>query len=308
MRRLIPCLLVASACASTPTPPPQPTPAPEERLTLRFRWPDGLEATVKNESHRIRDARPPAHLSSTSTMRVELRGSEVWLHTENAQSTGDELAVMLSGLPMPIQVVSTSGQFLRLEETQRTVEGLMARLPGMRQPSKRAAMEKLLVSSLEQGVRDDWNVLVGVWAGQELTLGQSVRTQSEGQVAALGDATIRLNVTLTAHERVSCRSGESELRCVRLSFESVPDPADLRSALPKLLRSVLTHAGAESADKVEVKDAEIVNRAELIAEPDTLVPHRLEVRKHTRLVLAADGKELPMEARDESRFVYLYAR
>lgn len=141
---------------------------------------------------------------------------------------------------------------------------------------------------------EEWNAIVGIWAGGDLNLGETYSARIDQPVPVLPDKKLPMDITIAASRRAPCRSDETAARCVEMTFNSAPDPT-AASEITKMLAAQLAGAtqeqGSNSEPRLQLERVEIRHRIMLLTEPDRLIPHRLERIKDTRFWIRSAHKQ-----------------
>jgi len=265
-------------------------------VTLRFAWPAGFQTRVLLRHESRRSGQPPSRAVVRHLITTEARGREIWIFNRETEGQGDEpgLEVNLHIGEAVIQVVAPDGTFLRAEG----LDEALAFLPG----ADEAAREKAR-KALARMAAEDWELTTGAWQGRRLEEGATVGKRVEGSVPLLPGLVSAMDVELLLQGRVPCEEGEAETRCVQLSYRAEPAASE-RPALLQQIRAALANGVGDSVVP-SVEDFSASRSATLVAEPGTLVPHRLGVREDLTLRLRMPGgdvRELEERSRDEYRF------
>ena len=168
-------------------------------------------------------------------------------------------------------------------------------------PLPTAAAEQLKASMSMQAIEakelDSWNQLVGFWNGSELELGATYELPPTPTTSPSG-VTFEMSMRYGAKEWVPCTEGAQASRCVRLEAVSTPEPKGLEAAVSAFMGPLLETFRAQGIE-VSASGISMSNTFTVIAEPDTLVPHRFERSRILKLNLRApDGEEHPFDSGD----------
>jgi hypothetical protein len=186
-----------------------------------------------------------------------------------------------------------------LARTRAVMESSLAKQPAERQEEGRAAIEEVAsLAYLEASMRQRWLELVGFWVGKKLEPGRTYSETSEQRYlpAGGGRGPVKVERRWTLLDRVPCdeapeaRGAARATRkdCVRLSLVSTFWPAHP----PRMPETV-------GSDQVRYESS-----IELVTEPSTLWPRRLEQRARM-LWRTAEGGE-GSRAFDLSRTSWTY--
>ncbi|MGA9520128.1 MAG: hypothetical protein WBV82_01610 [Myxococcaceae bacterium] len=302
--RVVALLACAALVGCATTPPPAPAKAPEppnpEVVALHFGWKPGMKATVETRNERVNGPR-----TQETTVRASLVVQQV---ADGLALTSPEVEVE-GGVELPGMkdltaaaakahlIVDADGKPVRvegIEELKQAVDAFLAATP-----APPAAVESLKASMSRQAIEakefDSWNQLVGFWNGGELKLGATYELPPQPTQAANG-ATFEMSMRYGAKERVPCTEGSTESRCVLLEAVSTPEPKSLEVAMSAFLGPLLQSLVAQ---RIESSGMSMSTTFTVIAEPDTLVPHRFEWSRILRMNLRLpNGEEHPFESRD----------
>lgn len=300
MRLALSALLFLAACATSPSTPPRPA----AQASLSFAWPEDLALRVRYERHRERDGEVVERGVATYLQRsLAQPAGERRLVVEGVEVSEDSSPTMkqMASLPMPTLVIDASGEPLRVEDVQKTVDLLVAQTGAT--GDKEQALRTLLGSSISAGVLDEWRSWIGNWRSKTLREGEPI---SESLSAPLpgGIETIRLELTSSLVGRSPCPVASAR-ECVTLHFISRPAAEDLPKVVEGLLSQAFAAAGLTGEQRPKIADAEVRSEVTLVAEPSSLIPHALERTRRTRIRFTlADGRELESAQLDTNRYTY----
>jgi len=291
-------LLLISACSAQRPPAgdavPQsaaaPTAAPGSAVTLHFAWPDGLRARVRTTSVKSQMIGPQSRtqdMVSTYSMTATRseRGTAVVFDEFEVDRPGanpDDQAVEMVLAYRPGFVVDEAGKLLELaglEPLGRLLTELQERSTTspdeVRQGLQAVAQTVSSEDYLKARASSDWSNLIGAWVGQTLTTGKVERTTEKTPPSGLVDQEIGTDVTVSVARIDACHRVQPR-DCVRLRLTREPHPDQLREAmLPNLGKMLgVEDWGPEGAP--ELRDVTATSQLIVDAEPDTLVPHRVE--------------------------------
>jgi hypothetical protein len=142
--------------------------------------------------------------------------------------------------------------------------------------------------------------MVGAWVGQTLRQDRPIHAQRRANLPLLAAVETRLDVAYGLEGRVPCSPEETERRCVELSYQGTIAPDDRAATLGRL-RAVMPPGSSEPVPE----DVRAWLSVTLVAEPDTLVPHRLVSRERLRTRLRLpDGRVREVEDHAEDEYVF----
>jgi hypothetical protein len=197
----------------------------------------------------------------------------------------------------PTLVLGPAGELKRIEGTDQALAEMFkdAESQGI-SAEQRNQLAKLVGEALDQSARDRWEELMGKWNGLTLKPGEVVERKSQMTMPFFGNS-VDMQERLSLKERVSCTEGGTEKRCVRLVLDSSLDPASTERAGRELVQRMREFMKANSGlpesaiPEMKVTKLQIDGSFELIAEPETLIPHRLrDADTSIILVQSADGE------------------
>lgn len=282
-----------------------------ENVVLRFAWPDPLDARVDFRRIRREPGRPESVFSARFSARAARDGTRIRISTSDTSWSGD--------IPFPegfadqalrasehvVEVLDSRGRFVGLEgvEAMRPVLSKILDLAEVPPDRAERAIE-LALGAVRTETEELWNVQAGFWIGAELEVGETYAMQAEATVPFLPDARARQEVRFSARRRVPCTAGEREARCVELLLRATPEAAAVARVEGEAVSALGPAAGVDAA---EVREVSAEAEALVVAEPETLVPHRLVWTKRLRVVWGTkDGLE-SAEREDRSEYAWRHA-
>lgn len=290
---------------------------PRQRITLSFGWPDSLQSAVSVEQKSVKRGKATelnaTYLStvhpgsgdelvvSTRVMRQKLSG------LDNGEQ-GNYVAGLLDQLSaeVPDYVVSRDGEFIRVDNLtayQKRVEAaLVSNLPTSLQNQKDSilAMVKsgLTEKFLSAAATDDWNKTVGGWAGSSYVPGQTYRFSEQYYAPLLGEMPFTMDVSRRIAGFAPCTATEPQ--CVKLVLTATVAGDDFRSAMSAFLEKSV-------GQPVNVKHVSVIRKVEIVAEPDTLIPHRTHSIKETTVIIEdSHGNARTSRETEDTRATYSY--
>jgi hypothetical protein len=289
----------ADAAGPAATASPSPSAAPRESVALRFAWPADLSADVEYSRSRTQTGRPASELKLRGRLVAAARGQGIAVRYSGWSGAEGEAAAMLRASERLAVVVDASGQAQAVEGIPDAVEALRKIPPFTDRSPQIAKVLELLPASLEKDARENWGMLVGTWAGNDLAVGETYESESKVAVPAVPEAKIRIRLSARAVRVAEC-PGRNGRRCVELWMRSEPDANDVRRVVTALMERF---EAPREAIQGALSQLDVVMEATILSEPSTLVPSRLEVKKSTRLA-GPDGK--PASREDVQRWTFGY--
>ena len=290
---------------------------PPDTVRLAFAWPEGGTATVRATRLRERTENGvPSAARTTLDYELALQRSDSGFVVRYSGFRGAGLTAA-GGTPeiasrvadfTPSYIVSSAGGFVGLGDSamiRALVDSLTAPLQAHLAEHPAAAeflatltSDEMLRSTAEQ----DWNVLVGTWAGAEFEIGRMYGSRVVERFAVFGGVDLPMDYEFTAVQRVPCDSADAGLSCVALQMTSRPDPEVVGTVVRETLVRVMP------ADSLMLSEAEfdVLNTVHLVARPESLVPYRLAVTREITLTLPDGGRMSEYRERDvsEKRFFW----
>ena len=289
---------------------------PRRRISLSFAWPESLQSAVNFRQKSVtRGEASELKAIYLTTVRPGNENELVVSTRIMSQNTsagqpvaGDYTRALKKQLAaeIPDYVVSREGEFIRvanLPAYQRRVEdALVSSLPpeAMEQKDKILALLKpgLTEKFLAASATNEWNKTIGGWVGSSYVPGQTYHFNETYYSPPLGDTPFVMSVSRRIAGFAPC--SDSKLGCVTLLQTATVVGDDFRLAMKRFLDKALGH-------EVRLKQVTVVKSMEIIAEPDTLIPHRLRSSEETTVVIEdADGKLHRSRDTEDTRVTYNY--
>ncbi|HSN93096.1 MAG TPA: hypothetical protein VLS93_17830 [Anaeromyxobacteraceae bacterium] len=286
--------------------PPRP-----EGVALRFAWPDRVEARVELRRSRREPGRPDSVFTASFSTRAVREGARIRISTRDTSWNGD--------LPFPegfarqalrasesvVEVLDVRGRFVGLDglEAMRPVLSKILDLAEV-PPDRAGRAVELALAAMRSETEELWNVQAGFWIGADLEVGETYAMQAEAAVPFLPASRARHEVRFSARRRVPCAAREAEPRCVELLLRATPEAAALARGEAEAVAALGPGAGV---DADEVREVEAESEALVVAEPSTLVPHRLVWTKRLRVVWGTQDGLGSAEREDRSEYAWRYA-
>jgi hypothetical protein len=294
----------------------------QETVALTFGWPSGLHGkvtfsarTTRTLNGRSEDLEMPGRydfVTSAAPDGLLIQFDNVATEVENAGS-GPRVMVKAylakaTSAP-PSYVVSSSGEFLRIEGIEAFRNGIFEGMEDAFAEFPAATREQVIQSiaavvsreQLEASLASEWNSHVGSWIGAEMDEGDLYELTSSQAIPAFGNIEVPMRSTFLFKQRVSCDGAEPTKRCVELEMRTFVDPEGLTAAVEAFMARL--PAGHE-APRIQGLQQETVVR--LISEPDTLLPHLMESSTRTTTTVAVGDETQASTRIEEKRFVYTY--
>jgi hypothetical protein len=217
---------------------------------------------------------------------------------EPARPEEELLAQMTGAVALPDFLIATSGRFVSLKD-----------LPGLRRTLRdniRATLGRLRAAKsdpenferfvemgtsqelLEGRVAEDWHRMVSRWIGKRVAVGKEYPFDDVVLLPIPRSPLPKLAMhgTYSVSRLELCdRSGAAQT-CAVLKMHLKPDEADLK----RITQEVYGNTPTAGKDPGDVATMEVTVDAEIVTEPDGLLPHRYAITKKIAVSLSADGK------------------
>jgi hypothetical protein len=315
---LLGLLLVSAYPAEAHAQDAQPDWSDTVRLT--FDWPQDLQARV--DLQRVRVQSTPEGADSTGVaLSYEMDVSEhpdgLAIRYSNYRPAGADLIsndeqhiLQLASSVVPGYIVTSEGALLEVAD----LEGVLAEwrglvLDGDLEPAFTGILEEMMSEQVLVALAtQEWNALVGAWAGGELVVGAAYETEAEEPAAMLGNVMIPFRYEVGASARVPCTDGDLDKACIELIMRSSPDQDALRPHLDEFAQRLLDAAGSGVAmPQMRYRELRIDNEVVLIARPGSMVPHRLSIFRSVGAVIDVDGVVATSGVDQLSQYSFTYA-
>lgn len=282
--------------------------AAADSLTLRFAWPVDTEATVSYTQviEREGDGGEPTRIEIEGAYEMHVHahpeGGLVIEHLDPLATrfraspplaADDPRRVVWSALGMvtPHYRVAEDGRLLGLEGVQALGDAVAALLGPIASDPQRlgAALAQVADPAQLAGVASErWDALVGMWIEGPLVRGEPVTAETEEPTPLFPQLTVPHLYEFTFAGEEPCGDGR---RCARLEMVSFPDPVAMTETMTRALAEMgmghLTFDGLLQERTVR-----------LLADVETLLPHRLEMGKSVDGRLSENGVSRPFRRFD----------
>lgn len=312
--------LLLAAPAATQESPPDTT-----AVRFHFAWPAGTRARVETTRIRARDSGGVGDTMEV-TLRCEMRvlshpeGLLIeYNHFEFPEPPEGERArqiqQVMQGLSSlsPSIVVSGAGEMIRLDRPDRLaarLDSLLAPVFGTLEdapPQIRSLVESALSeSTLASGAAQEWNALVGSWAGAEFTPGNSYTLSSNEPIPLLGGVIVPMTYEFALVGHGPCRDGEDPAGCVMVTLQSYPDPEAMRKAVGDFMEKITP---GTVPGRVVFKSLDTSTHLSVVMSPATMLPHRVELTRGVEGTIAVpEGQETDFQQVDARITTYTYEK
>jgi hypothetical protein len=287
-----------------------------QRVSLNFAWPHQFQSvaalhrkSIKRgkasevKAHYLSTVRPGDHDELIVSTRV------VKQDVVNGDGTKDDyLSKLLKQITteIPDYVISNEGEFVRVDNLsayQRRIEtAVVSELPVDVKGREAEILEIVRPSLSEQflaaAVTDEWNRNVGSWVSSSYAMGETYHFKEEYYAPSLAEAPFAMDVSRQIAGFTPCTSSNSI--CVKLIYIATVTGEDIRSAMARFLERTV-------GEPVNVKRVSVLRKREIIAEPDTLIPHRSRSTEETIVVIEdRNGNAHTSRDTQDTRVTYSY--
>jgi hypothetical protein len=291
---------------------------PADTVRLRFAWTAGTAARIET-TRTQRTASSADTLFGRSSYRMHVRP-----HAEGLVISYDEFefppaadtteAAQLSVLAaqaatmVPRVVVDSAGAFIGIEDVESVRARLDSLMTRMLEPDEAASAREMVESVVtEEGLSgiaaQEWNALVGRWAGADLEIGVDYEFAEEAALPLMAGAVVPMVSTFRVERRTSCGDGLMGSDCVEIRLVSRADPDAMAEILAEFAERLLAVPGMGIA----FESFELENSMVLVTESATLRPHRVRTEKGMKGVYSADGQRAEVGQSEVRTYTYTYA-
>lgn len=295
----------------------QDVPRPDT-VNLRFAWTAGMDAQISTTRMQVQASGTTDSMSASAQYRMHVAAHPEGLivsydgfvfpppadTTDVAQlnSLASQAAAMV-----PKVVVDTAGRFVRIEDVATVRARLDTLMTQMLEPEEAAAARETLATVVTEDAlagiaAQEWNVIVGRWAGQDLVIGTEYSFEEQASLPMMPGAVVTMVSTLSVARRTACHAADSSDGCVEIRLMTRPDPEEVAQLLAQFTEQLLATPGVGIA----FESLEMVNEIVVITEPSTLRPHHVRTSKSTKGVVSADGERGEVSQLEVRTFRYTY--
>lgn len=294
--------------------------AKPDTVALSFGWTAGLRASVTTTRTRTRVTDVTTQRSSTYRygLQVDADGGELRVRFVDPKLEPGEGP---NGLPaahaqifeqaadlIPDLVVSKTGEFKGIRDVpafQSRVRDFLAKV--MPQGMDTAVVTRTLALAtseafLQSKAAEQWNAIVGSWAGAALEPGELYAYSNKEPIALFPGQEVLMNYTFEVKRLPSCRRGGARRPCVELEMISAADTADIKRMLQFVFEKFSTTPPPMSLFETFEAD----NLVRLVTEPEGLIPHRLTITRRIQGTVREAGKLVHVEQVDQTQAEYTY--
>ncbi|MCG2593977.1 hypothetical protein LZ009_14440 [Ramlibacter sp. XY19] len=294
-----------------------------DEIPLGFAWPDGLRATVHQVKSKTKDPGTPGAQTTQVAMTYPMtaaRNDKGFVVTFGKLAFEDSLLASMAPAErvqfetmtqagLPAMQVSPAGEFLAIHDLplfRATLRAAMLPLAPKGDATLDRFMEQFVSEPLLTGLAaNDWGLIVGNWAGNQLEPGATYRASYSAALPLVSGPAIKMVARFTLVRSLPCTRGGVARDCVELEMNTVPDAADMARAIQDWMKALASDATAQ-VRQPEVKDLDLRTSLRLVTERATLIPHNYTYSKFTRMTVNADGKEQVSAQEEKATVRYSY--
>ncbi|HSK18567.1 MAG TPA: hypothetical protein VK912_05465 [Longimicrobiales bacterium] len=295
----------------------QQPPGVADTVKLRFGWQPGMTAQI--ETTRLQEQRSGSvdtMMQRTSyRMHVAQHDDGILIsYTDftfpDADTTDQQTSIAEQAAAIvPKIVVDSAGGFVSIEDVpgfRARLDTLMTRmLPPEEAASAREGLAELVTEeALADLAAQEWNAIVGRWAGRDLVVGEDYGFEEEAALPLIPGAVVKMVSTFGIAGRTSCDGKAAGSDCVEIRLVSRADPDAVKAVLAQFTEQLLATPGVGIA----FESFEMENEMVLIAEPGTLRPHHVRTSKRMGGVFTAQGERGEVSQREVRTYRYTYGR
>lgn len=251
-------------------------------VTLRFAWPERVSAQVSaldlTESSNA-DGSAPRRGESYQELRMESAPDDEQGHAVRfvvvgrTRSRSQGFAPELGGV-RPVVVLGADGAVRRVVGADLMRDRMLELVhAGEIDPETRMHVEPNLTNEAQLATaQSHWDWVTHVWNGRQMRCGEPVRERARIPAIGLSAGALDAEVTLVYEDQGEC-PGAAGHTCVALRAVQEADPSQVAAALRARL------AGSPG----QLRSGAITRTVTVIAEPETLLPHRVVFEEQQRL-------------------------
>lgn len=154
------------------------------------------------------------------------------------------------------------------------------------QVSTMPALTAMLHEVLEKRWTGEWNVLVTVWDGTELEIGETRAFDMPFSVDSLG-ASSEMTTQMTVLGLARCHDKATKAECLRIDINGKGNKGKTTEMMKTMLAAL---PGGKAPDDVEFQILNLVTHASVVFEPDGLIPHYAAMSRDFSLRVVENGK------------------
>ncbi len=285
-------------------------------VSFKFAWPTGIDAIVntsKISSKSLNGDEVINKIDSKARLSTEAHGEGIAVRRHDVESVveitpedqgpGTVINTLLAQVLelSPDVLADAEGQATNIDKTEKTqgqarklFSGAAATLKSHFSTDELSMLQQMVdhwssPEQLQDRAFARWRLEVGQWHGITLAAGAPTRVDTWITLASLGDFAIKSSNNYVLKERVACNNQETAKNCVHIVVESTLKPGELGHINEKLGR------------RATAQEVTNDHNLSIIMEPETLLLHRVEENKTSKIVFAGDGEGNTIELESEQR-------
>lgn len=291
-----------------------------DTVRLRFGWHAGMDAQVHTTRLHVRTAERTDSASGSAQylMHVAEHPSGLLVSYDNfvfpvtadtgqaaqAATLAEQAAAMV-----PKVVVDPVGAFVGIEDVATVRARLDTLVTQMLEPEEAAAARETLATMLTEDAlsglaAQEWNAIVGRWAGTELVVGERYAFEEQAALPLLPGSAVTMLSEFSVERFTSCTEGGTEHDCVEIRVFSRADPEAVAALLAQFTERLLAMPGLG----IEFESFDMENETTLVTEPSTLRPHRVRISKGTKGIVSAQGQRGEVSQSEVRTYRYVYVK
>ena len=298
------------------------TPGSQDIVSLNFSWPSDLRGKAVLNFKQIKSSNRGTQrqtFSGSYDFRAEpiqegllVRYGNPEIKIEGGPQADDqraklERALLKATSSPPDYIISPNGKFVRLEGVDRFQENLQAALAEVISDLPEEAQGRVMQilgqmttkEQLEKKIVENWDREVGAWIGASLSQGDIYEAHYTAEAPALQNAPIPMKAQFKYVGRTPCNDESEEENCVELELLTEVNS----ETLAQTLEGFLQKAGISD---FHVEQFQLEERVQLITEPETLIPHRMHLRRLSSTVISRGGQTSEANEYREIKATYTY--
>jgi hypothetical protein len=209
---------------------------------------------------------------------------------------------------VPKVVIDAAGTFVRVADVATVRARLDSLMVEMLPPEDAAAARETITALITEDAlsglaAQEWNAIVGLWAGADLELGETYEMEEETELPMIPGATVPMVSEFAVERRLACVEGGTTQDCVEIRLVSRPDADAMKGILEQFMARMLATPGLGG---IGFESLDMENEVVLVTEPGTLRPHRVRLSKAVTGVVTAAGERGTVSQVEVRTFRYTY--
>lgn len=283
-------LLAAAAPAVARAQEAGPPAAPS--VALRFGWPAGTELDVTHRRYRFANNGGQVDSADTSwrfRLRVEAERRRTLVHLVHLERlvAAQPASPIPDGARAPIAtlVVDDTGVPTEVRNVQRLLERLRPEIDRVVDRVRGVSAEAVAMMERRYGpevsqqtIIAEFAQLVAFWIGADLEPGEEYTLSEQRENPVFPGTFVPVQVRFGIEDRFACADGRADTSCVHLVATQTMDPDSVGAAMRRFAD------GSGLPGQMRIERVAFERRAEVLAEPWTLLPTRMTAEQRLRYV------------------------